>query len=93
MVIVGPYNIELVPRTSWGKSLAQLSHVKESGFRKIWDKIRKRELQRALYKCEICGVAGKGLICQEEWNYDEANLTQKLVGYEITCRDCSARHT
>lgn len=45
MVIVGPYNIELVPRTSWGKSLAQLSHVKESGFRKIWDKIRKRDFR------------------------------------------------
>ena len=87
MVKAGPFNIELVPATSWGKSLYKLTHTRIS--RRYWDDIRARELRRAGSKCEICGDSSTGLTCHEKWEYDETRHIQKLVGYEITCRDCS----
>ena len=91
MVKVGPYNIDLVPRSSWGKSLSQLARTTGSGFRSTWDKIRERELERCGYKCEICGVSGeKGdLLCHEKWCYDESDYTQRLTGYEVVCKNCN----
>ena len=91
MVKVGPYNIDLVPQKSWGKSLYQLARTKSSGFRSIWDRIRERELERCGYKCEICGTSGeKGeLLCHEKWCYDESDYTQRLTGYEVVCKNCN----
>ena len=88
MVNVARFDIQLVPATSWGKSLANLARQGE-GFRRVWETIRQRELERAGYKCEICGDSGKVMPCHEKWCYDEASHVQKLVGYAITCRDCS----
>ena len=90
MVRVGSYSVELIPSTTWGRSLYHLSRKKGSGFRGIWDKIRQRELARAGNKCEICGVSSIPLICNEKWSFQKETLTQKLVGYEMACRDCDA---
>ena len=89
MVKIGHYDIELVPSTSWGKSLYKLSRTKGVGFGRRWLKIRERELSRTGNKCEICGFSGKGLSCHEKWQYDEINLIQKLVRYEIVCQNCN----
>jgi len=91
MVKVGPYNIDLVPLKSWGKSLSRLARTRGSGFRSIWDRIRERELERCGYKCEICGTSGeKGeLLCHEKWCYDESDYTQRLTGFEVVCKDCN----
>lgn len=89
MVTVGSYNIELIPATTWGKSLAHLARQKGSGFRSIWDKIRERELGRADRKCEICKTSASSLICHEKWQFDDAQSVQRLIGYEVTCRECS----
>jgi len=89
LVIIGSYNIELVPATTWGKSLAQLARQKGSGFRSMWNKIRQRELDRVKHACEICKAAVSGLICHEKWRYDDTQHVQRLVGYEVVCRECS----
>lgn len=91
MVKVGPYEIDLVPQKSWGKSLSRLARAPGSGFRSTWDKVRDRELERCGYKCEICGALGqKGdLFCHEKWVYDQSNCTQRLTGYEVVCKDCN----
>jgi hypothetical protein len=88
LVRVGQYEIDLLPSTMWGKSLAQLSRTKCSGFRSTWDTIRKRELERASHKCELCGAA-ESLLCHEKWRYETETQTQRLVGYEIACRSCN----
>jgi len=82
MVEIGPFDIELVPKGSWNKNLYHLLS------RSQWEKIRKRELERAGYKCEICGYEGKHLNCHEIWEYDDENKIQRLVGYKILCPKC-----
>ncbi len=89
LVLAGPYEIELVPSTSWGKSLAKLARAPNSGFRPIWDRIRKREISRADGKCEYCGATNRGLLLHEEWIYDTHSLTQNLSGYKVSCEDCN----
>lgn len=89
MAKVGPFDIELVPKSSWGKSLASLARTPGSGFRAGWTKIRSREIARAGRKCEYCGATDKGLLCHEEWEYDRNSLTQRLVGFRISCADCN----
>ncbi len=86
MVKIGPFDATLVPKSSWYKSLANLLD------RKIWNKIRERELKRAGYKCEICGYSGRGLHCHEIWEYDDEKKIQKLVGYKILCERCHLAH-
>ena len=86
MVLIGPYNIELVPAGSWAKTLSQLA--REHGeFRPRWEQIRRRELERANYKCEICGADGL-LECSERWSYDDSTHLQKLIGYDVLCPAC-----
>ncbi len=88
MVRVGPYDIVLVPTTSWGKSLAHLGRI-DLGFRGRWEQIRKREIKRAKGVCEYCGAKGKALFCHEQWTYTTPTKTQKLSGYKISCRNCN----
>jgi hypothetical protein len=85
MVQIGPFDVELVPKTSWGKKVSNILGEKE------WQKIRKRELERVSYKCEVCSYKGepRELVCHEMWEYDDANFVQKLVGYRIVCRKCN----
>ena len=86
MVKIGVFDATLVPRSSWYKSLANLLD------KETWKMIRKRELRRAGYKCEICGYSGKGLHCHEIWEYDDKRKIQKLVGYRILCERCHLAH-
>jgi len=85
MVQVGPFDVDLVPKPSWGKKVSTILGEKE------WRNIRKRELNRARNRCEICGYEGESreLICHEVWEYDDANHVQKLRGYKVVCRGCS----
>lgn len=86
---VGPYDIVLIPVSTWGKSLAGLAYRQGSGFRGHWNSIVKRETARAGGKCQYCGAAERGLVVNEEWEFDEDMLTQRLRGYKVSCRDCS----
>lgn len=73
--------IELVPETSWFKSL------REHMSRKDWDSIRKEAYARYGYKCGICGAEGR-LNCHEIWEYDDKKHTQKLIGFIALCDMC-----
>ena len=85
MVQVGPFEVDLVPKPSWGKKVSTIL-----GGRK-WRNIRKRELDRVRNRCEICGQEGepRELICHELWEYDDANHVQRLRGYNVVCRGCN----
>jgi len=85
MVQVGPFDVDLVPKPSWGKKVSTILGEKE------WRNIRKRELNRARNRCEICGYEGESreLVCHEVWEYDDADHVQKLRGYKVVCRGCS----
>ena len=86
MVKIGPFDATLVPSSSWFKSLANVLD------KETWKRIRRRELKRAGYKCEICGYRGKGLHCHETWEYDDEKKIQRLVGYKILCERCHLAH-
>lgn len=77
---VGTFDIDLIPTSQWGKSLANRLP------RTHWQRIRKRELARANNKCELCGSTG--FICHELWSFDVETKIQKLVGYKIICDKC-----
>ena len=76
--------IELVPQTCW------YSNVRSNVTKKDWDIIRKKCYSNANYKCEICGGVGKThpVECHEIWEYDDTNLTQKLIGLISLCPTC-----
>jgi pyridoxamine 5'-phosphate oxidase family protein len=86
LVVIGPYHIELVPEGNWDKTLAQLARRRAS-FRPTWEQIRRRELERASFRCEICRADGL-LECNEMWSFDETNHVQTLVGYKAVCPAC-----
>jgi len=73
--------IELVPETVWESNIRNLLPSPE------WDKIRKEQYKKAVYKCEICGINAK-LHCHEKWEYDDENHIQKLVGFIALCENC-----
>ena len=69
-----------IPISSWGISLANLLPKED------WDKIRKKVLKAADYRCEICGRNDLPLHCHEVWvfHYSEQRLTKFLC----LCRLC-----
>ena len=73
--------IELVPETSWFKSLRE--HVG----RENWDRIRKQSYEDYGNKCGICGDEGR-LNCHEIWEYDDKKHIQKLIGFIALCELC-----
>jgi hypothetical protein len=78
--------IDLVPRTCWGKNLRKL--VRES----VWDKLRAKAKADAGNVCRICGAVGK-LNCDEIWHYDDEEHVQKLIGLRVLCTMCHfAKH-
>lgn len=85
MVQVGPFEVDLVPKPSWGKKVSTILGERE------WRNIRKRELDRARNRCEICGHEGeqRELICHEVWEYDDTKHAQRLRGYKVVCRGCN----
>jgi hypothetical protein len=74
--------VELVPRTAWGKNLrTQLP-------RREWEKIRTNVCAYQGNKCGICEAEGR-LICHEIWEYDDRNHVQKLTGFMAVCHMCN----
>lgn len=60
--------IELVPSGSWGANIRMLMSKEQ------WHDIRRKEVIRTGYGCEICGISmEKGLHMHEEWEYDDIN--------------------
>jgi predicted flavoprotein YhiN len=74
-------SIELVPRTSWHKSLRKL--LPQS----IWKKIQKEIFEKYGNKCAICGTK-RNLNCHEVWKYDDKRHIQKLIDFIPLCKKC-----
>jgi hypothetical protein len=72
---------ELVPETSWDRNLRKQLP------KRTWDKIRKQAIADAKEKCAICGAV-RPLYCHEVWEYDDANLIQRLAGFTALCNLC-----
>jgi len=73
---------ELVPKPLWGISLYRLLP------RSQWESIRLGELALSGNHCAVCSTAGPGLICHEQWFYNDAQDLAVLVGFEIHCQEC-----
>ena len=73
--------IEPIPQSSWGISLANKLGEKE------WDKIRKDVYKKAKCTCIICGEGGE-MNCHEVWQFDYRKKIQRLVGFECLCKLC-----
>src|SRR6266542_3657855 len=74
--------VELVPRTAWGKNLRTQPPRRE------WGKIRTDVCAYQGHKCAICKAEGR-LICHELWDYDDRNHIQKLTGFKAVCSMCN----
>lgn len=76
--------IELVPKSCW------FSNVRSHTSQKEWDVLRKDAYKKASYKCEICSGKGKKwpVECHEIWDYDDKQLTQKLIRMTALCPSC-----
>ena len=74
--------ISLMPRGSWGKSLAQLLDFK------VWGELRREVYKRFNHSCGICGVSNKVLHCHEVWEFQEKKKLQVLRGFIAICEDC-----
>jgi hypothetical protein len=74
---------ELIPRTSFFKNLRSMLTSEQ------WDIIRKATYQKASHRCEICDADGR-IECHEIWEYNdnEKNSIQKLVGLIALCPKC-----
>jgi len=76
--------MDLVPQTSWGKSLYDLLP------KTLWSKIREKEINKAGEKCSICAASASKLFCHEIWDYDDNNHVQRLIGFRIVCAMCNS---
>ena len=76
--------VELVPQTCF------FSNVRSEVSALEWNKIKKIVSAKAGARCEICGGVGKKwpVECHEIWDYDDANLIQRLVGMIALCPPC-----
>ena len=72
--------IESIPQSSWGVSLANLLPKED------WDKIRKKVLKGAGYRCEYCGAVDRTLHCHEAWEFKYSE--QRLVRFDCVCELC-----
>jgi len=82
VVKIGPFEINLIPKPSWGKKIETILG------KDAWRAIRERELKRAGYKCEICGSRQKPLHVHELWEFDEEKGLQILKGLIVVCEKC-----
>lgn len=92
-------DLELVPSTMWRKNIRGVisrenwdalrwgfyATTKKPEYLKIRfdDRIRKPSVE-----CHICGAEGDNLELHEQWQYDDKNLVQCLVGLIPVCQDC-----
>lgn len=81
---------DLIPRSSWGSSLANLLT------KKSWDILRHQVFEENGHRCEICGAGGV-LDCHESWEYHEPLIknacgVQRLVKLMSLCKKCHDVH-
>ncbi len=77
---------ELVPSSLWRRSLCSTLGRHSSQ----WRAIRKQVIESTDGKCDICRARQeKGMICHEQWNYDDTQHIAMLVGFELVCADCN----
>jgi len=74
-------SIELVPVNCKDAASDHLS-------KKEWEKVRRNELLRADFKCEICGQIDPKLECHETWDYNEESGNQTLTNLLMLCDSC-----
>lgn len=76
-------SVELVPRTSWGKSLHKLLS------REAWFDLRK-QFGATEGPCSICkeGNDSSPLQLHEVWEYDDKKRIQKLIALQPICSSC-----
>lgn len=74
--------IESIPISSWGLSLANLLEQKE------WNRIRKEVYQRAGYVCQVCSSGDGPLHVHEVWKFDDRRRTQTLFDLVCVCKTC-----
>jgi len=74
-------SIELIPSTSWHKSLRKL--LPQS----VWKKIQKEAFEKHGKKCAIC-KSKRNLSCHEVWKFDDKKHVQKLIGFLPLCKKC-----
>lgn len=76
-------SIELVPETCW------VSEIREIIPPLAWERLRHRVAADAKHRCEVCGQRAQDATeCQELWEYDEADHTQRLKRMIAVCRRC-----
>lgn len=74
--------IELVPKTAWNQSLANLLP------RSVWIGIRESHIQQNAKKCEICGQTEGIFNLHEIWKYDDFTHIQRLDSFVLLCTWC-----
>ena len=73
--------IELIPRPLWAINTHILMPESQ------WDQIRRQADAGCGHQCNICGGKGK-LESHTRWEYDDANLVQRLLGFMALCLQC-----
>jgi hypothetical protein len=76
--------LELIPESSWGRSLAHLLP------RPIWDEIRRDVYKEFDYTCCLCKATDCEVHAHELWEYNDKTHVQKLRGFQCLCADCHA---
>ena len=79
--------VELIPKTAWGQNVRAILP------RAQWEVVRKKCIEAAGNKCEICGRKGtpkrrQKLECHEVWQYDDNRFSQTLIGFVALCPAC-----
>lgn len=74
--------LEPIPESTWGKSLAQLLPPP------IWHDLRREVYEVSDHTCAICGATDKQLHCHERWKFDDKKRIQYLAGFQCLCVDC-----
>jgi len=96
-----PLQIEMVPKSAWGKNLRTSCLAATSLKTCSWDRLRRIAYQRAGNKCEICSGRGPKwpVECHEVWDYrllernGETVAVQRLDRLIALCPLChSVKH-
>jgi hypothetical protein len=77
---------DLIPRSSRYINLKNLAKPYQ------WDIIRREAYKNSNHVCGLCGKEGR-LECHEQWEFDDINHIQKLIGTIALCNYChSIKH-
>ena len=73
--------IEIIPQPLWEINPQRLMPGSK------WDQICRQAYADSDDQCGICGNKEK-LECHTRWEYDDANLAQRLLGFIALCSQC-----